>query len=159
MRQRGSHLTSMDQRQEHDGDQRDQQSCREQLLARQQLQGGGRAGESAGDRGIPAATHEDLVAEKESNGWKQGYDHVRVAQRLGDQRRAEPVNQACGEAQQWLIDASPGGQESKPRRERDAAGDQEVVGDDGTEGRGDRPEHKSRKDHRRVPHEVHAVGI
>src|SRR4029077_21044750 len=87
-----------------------------------------------------APTHEDLVTEQEGDRREKSHHDVWVAQRLGEQPRAESVQQPRQEAREVSVDKAAGGQESTPGRKRDAAGDQQVVGDKRTgEGR-DRPE-------------------
>src|SRR6266849_1288918 len=149
----------MQEGQHGDADGGDQKRHREELFPGQELQRGSDAGNRAGHHWIHAPAHEDLVAEQQRDRREQGHHDVGMAERLRDQRGAEAVEEAGREACQLAVDESACGQESKPGRKGEAGGDQEVVGHDRTESGGDRPEQQRRKDHRRVPHEIHAARI
>ena len=145
MGQDRAHLLAMQQRQQRDADGRDQQGHREQLLAGQQLERGRRAGQRPGRRRMHAAAHEDLVSEDERDRREQSHRHVGMAQRLRDERGAEPVDEARHEAPDRPVDEAPCRQESQPGGERDAGGDEDVVGDHRAEERGDGPQQKAGK--------------
>ncbi len=149
----------MHQREQRDTQGGNQQRHREQFLAGQELENCREPGQRSGGNRVQAPAHHDLVAEDQSDRREDSHQHVRVAEGLRHQGGAEPIDQPGQEAGQVPIDEAAGGQKSAEGRERDAAGDEQVVGGHRTEERRDRPQHDGREDHRGVPHEVDARRI